>query len=323
MSTLVTINGSDLPTNNRADINGNFSALNADKMETSVLDTDTTLAANSNSKVPTQAAVKAYVDAGGNVNASETTKGIVEEATDAEVTAGTATGGTGAKLFVSPVKLATRLASLTPVVINYVNADSPATWTKPAGLKYVVVEVQGAGGGGAGGDFDSTIGAGRGGGAGGYSKKLIVAASLGATETVTIGAGGTGGTSASSPTAGNNGATSSFGSHLSATGGTGGTTSATYPTNPVAGGAGTGGDINIDGEHGGYGETDTYVHATRIIHGGNSMFGKGGFGTTGSGTNAVSGYGAGGCGGYEYNSGFFTNGLSGGDGLVIVTEYYV
>lgn len=42
-------------------------------------------------------------------NASETVKGIVEEATDAEVTAGTATGGTGAKLFVTPTKLATRL----------------------------------------------------------------------------------------------------------------------------------------------------------------------------------------------------------------------
>ena len=62
MSTLVTINGSDLPTNNRADINGNFSALNTDKMETSVLDTDTTLAANSDSKIPSQKAVKAYVD---------------------------------------------------------------------------------------------------------------------------------------------------------------------------------------------------------------------------------------------------------------------
>src|SRR5690606_11602238 len=39
-------------------------------------------------------------------NASETTKGIVEEATDAEVAAGTATGSTGAKLAVTPEKLA-------------------------------------------------------------------------------------------------------------------------------------------------------------------------------------------------------------------------
>lgn len=112
MSTLTTINASDLITNSRADINANFVALNSEKVETSTIDTDTTLAANSDSKIPTQKAVKAYVDAGGNVNASETTKGIVEEATDAEVTAGTATGGTGAKLFVTPAKLATRLADV-------------------------------------------------------------------------------------------------------------------------------------------------------------------------------------------------------------------
>jgi len=107
MSTIVTIAVSDQITNSRADINTNFANLNADKIETSVLDTDTTLAANSDAKIPSQKAVKAYVDAGGNVNASETAKGIVEEATDAEVAAGTATGATGAKLFVTPAKLAT------------------------------------------------------------------------------------------------------------------------------------------------------------------------------------------------------------------------
>lgn len=112
MSTITTINSSDLITNSRTDINTNFSNLNTDKIETSVIDTDNTLAANSDSKIPSQKAVKAYVDTGGNVNASETTKGIVEEATDAEVTAGTATGGTGAKLFVTPAKLATRVTNL-------------------------------------------------------------------------------------------------------------------------------------------------------------------------------------------------------------------
>lgn len=40
-------------------------------------------------------------------NAAEGTKGIVEEASNAEVTAGTAVGGTGAKLFITPAKLAT------------------------------------------------------------------------------------------------------------------------------------------------------------------------------------------------------------------------
>ena len=46
--------------------------------------------------------MKAYVDTGGNVNASTTVRGIVEEATLAEVTAGTATGATGARLFMNP-----------------------------------------------------------------------------------------------------------------------------------------------------------------------------------------------------------------------------
>jgi len=46
------------------------------------------------------------------LDASETVKGSAQEATDAEVTAGTATGSTGAKLFVTPAKLATRLTEV-------------------------------------------------------------------------------------------------------------------------------------------------------------------------------------------------------------------
>lgn len=66
MSTITTIQSTDVISNSRTDINTNFSNLNTDKIETSVLDTDTTLAANSDSKVATQKATKAYVDA--NVN---------------------------------------------------------------------------------------------------------------------------------------------------------------------------------------------------------------------------------------------------------------
>lgn len=112
MSTIVTINSTDLISNSRADINTNFSNLNTDKFETSNIDTDTSLAANSDTKVASQKAVKTYIDTQGGANASETVRGIVEEATDAEVTAGTATGGTGAKLFITPAKLATRLTTL-------------------------------------------------------------------------------------------------------------------------------------------------------------------------------------------------------------------
>lgn len=278
----------------RNDINNNFDSLLDNKIETDVISTDSTFTGASDSKIASQLATKLYVDSGGNQNASETQKGIVEEATDSEVTAGTATGSTGAKLFITPAKLATRISAFTtPVVRTYLTAASPATWTKPAGLKYVVIEIQGAGGGGqsgsnshvegsqggtssfgshcsatggkgtvyeqgdgsngdinisgetcpyvieeggenngygglggssvfgrsytpdsttsvgrkggygaggSGGSEGSTGGAayrpGHGGCAGGYSKKLIPAASLGSTETVTIGAGGAGGVGA-------------------------------------------------------------------------------------------------------------------------------
>jgi hypothetical protein len=106
MSTITSLASTDNGSVSRSTINTNFTNLNTDKIETSVLDTDTTLAANSDSKVATQKAVKAYVDAGGNPNASTTQKGLVEEATQAEINAGTATGGTGARLFINPSTLA-------------------------------------------------------------------------------------------------------------------------------------------------------------------------------------------------------------------------
>lgn len=57
----------------------------------------------------THIANKAYVDGvatSGAANADTTTKGVVEEATDAEVAAGTATGGTGARLYINPASAA-------------------------------------------------------------------------------------------------------------------------------------------------------------------------------------------------------------------------
>jgi hypothetical protein len=81
------------------------------------------------------------------VNASETEKGIVEEATDAEVAAGTATGATGAKLFVTPAKLQTEIG--TPggagsLVRRKTFTTDAATYTDcehNLGNKYVQVEI--------------------------------------------------------------------------------------------------------------------------------------------------------------------------------------
>lgn len=101
-TSITTIQSTDLITNSRADINNNFDSLLVNKIETDVITTDSTFAAASDSKLPSQLAVKQYVDAGGNVNASTTAKGIVEEATQEEVAAGTQVGATGARLFVNP-----------------------------------------------------------------------------------------------------------------------------------------------------------------------------------------------------------------------------
>jgi len=79
MTTITTIQSTDVIANSRTDINTNFANLNSDKIETSVIDTDTTLAANSDSKIPSQKAVKDYVLA----TASPTGKSWNEYAVDA------------------------------------------------------------------------------------------------------------------------------------------------------------------------------------------------------------------------------------------------
>lgn len=64
-TSITTIQATDLITNSRTDINNNFASLNTNKIETDYIDTDNTLSANSDTKIATQKATKAYVDAGG------------------------------------------------------------------------------------------------------------------------------------------------------------------------------------------------------------------------------------------------------------------
>lgn len=206
-----------------------------------------------------------------------------------------------------------------PKITTYLTAASPATWTKPIGLKYIEVELVAGGGGGGGSSGVETLGAG--GGGGGYSKKIIQASALGATETVTIGAGGAGGVGANP---GATGATTSFGSHLSATGGTGGDDSTGY--NPGAGGSGSGGDLNISGMSGGLGLLSSVVINSGI--GGNSILGFGApavwatqVGGQSYNGNGGSLYGGGGSGAVQDGTGA-QNGGVGAAGIVIVKEYF-
>ena len=205
---------------------------------------------------------------------------------------------------------AAKIASGAVTSLDTIDAQvftSSGTWTKPSGLVFAIVFVTGGGGGG--GKWPDTS-AGAGGGAGGGTAiEVLLASELGATETVTVGAGGAGATSGGS--AGSTGGTSSFGALCSATGGEGG--GSTGGGSDAQGGVGSGGDINI------YGDDGSRLSAQGTpapVWGGGSFFGglTGGR-IDGSGTAGV-GYGAGGTGTSSSN-----NAGAGAAGVVLVWEF--
>ena len=197
------------------------------------------------------------------VDASTTVKGIVEAATSSEVSAGTATGGTGAVLVVTPDALAASNYPKSVDIQSFTTAGS-TSWTKPTGAKLVeVYMVAGGGGGGSGGAYSGgPNGGGGGGGGGSFAYKKFNASSLGSTENLTVGTGGNGGASVSANTQGNdgnNGTDSTFGTIqlLVTKGGTKGTKGTLNgvgsQNNGGAGGVVANGDIVAAGGTGGQG----------------------------------------------------------------------
>lgn len=204
---------------------------------------------------------------------------------------------------------------------------SSGTWTKPAGTTFVMVELIAGGGGGA----NQTASGSAAGGAGGeYVSYIFLAADLGATETVTIGAGGLGGANGGNNN-GSVGGDTTFGSHATAKGGNGAVTGSggspgraldtttsdnaindifIYTAGPgglsaghnsVLGGAGGGGGASIDRP------------------GGVSEFaGNGGTGRVGAGVKGDDGENPGGGGGGSQNDG---GGGDGGDGWCRVISW--
>ena len=166
------------------------------------------------------------------INAVTTSRAVI--ATQAEAEAGTSSAA-----FMTPER--TKQAIAFQKGAEYQEFTSSGTWTKPDSINYVMVEVWGAGGGGASGDRSTGTIGGSGGGGGAYIYKIFRASDLGATETVTIGAGGTGGTALTANGYGNSGTVggnTTFGTKLTGYGGIGGQKSA-GGTNSGGGGGGT------------------------------------------------------------------------------------
>jgi hypothetical protein len=205
---------------------------------------------------------------------------------------------------------------------------SSGTYTPTTGMAYCKIEVLGGGGGGGGaalcsGNYSA---GGGGGGAGGYSQGIFSSGTVGASQTVTIGAAGTAG--AAGANTGGTGGTTSVGALISATGGVGGAGGSEVAYGYTAGGAGgtgTGGSCLFTGTEGGTAFTTTAGTDTPGMggFGANSIFGGGARATGavigGNAGIAASNYGSGGGGGTTFSTA--AAGGVGFKGIVIITEY--
>lgn len=190
------------------------------------------------------------------------------------------------------------------------------TYTPSANMVYCEVRAQGAGGGGGGVGSPGPASAGAG-AAGEYRSGFYSASTIGASQTVSIGAGGAAGnTSGTNGTAGGN---TTFGNLITAIGGSYGAGVATTGEGGggLGGTGGSGGSLAIPGSPGGNGiaNTDVIVPST----GASSHYGAGGLGTTTTPTAAL-GWGSGGAGA-NTTSGTNQAGTAGTSGCVEVIEY--
>jgi hypothetical protein len=208
------------------------------------------------------------------------------------------------------------------------------TYIPTVGMKYCTIEVVGGGGGGGGTNATgpSGISSASGGGGGGYARGSYSSSTIGASQPITIGAGGAGGFGGSTNFGGFGGITS-VGSLISATGGGGGQgtqTNANDKTEGGPGGIGIGGDFQTHGMPGGssfYQASGSGITGFNFAlggFGGCSFFGGGALGkkdqSTGS-YNALS-YGGGGSGSVaDHGSSPSQLGGSGYSGIVVITEY--
>lgn len=231
-----------------------------------------------------------------------------------------------ANSFTSTQKAQARTNLATVGAVNIQTFTASGTYTPNANLIFAIIEVQAAGGGGAG-CVNATGGqsGGGGGASGGYSRSIETAAAIGASQTVTIGAGGTAGVIVT-PWVGGAGGNSSVGSLCTANGGPGGGSNGGNSGQGASPSApGTGNVVAAPGQPGGSAISSALTTiSVQGSFGGSCQFGAGGPQTVGNvshtGT-AGTGFGAGGAGGVSFNGGGAGPGGAGTAGLVIITEY--
>lgn len=145
------------------------------------------------------------------------------------------------------IQVSTPLAVRFATDVTVYNTAGSGTYTVPAGVTRILVEIWGAGGGGGGASNMANEYCGTGGAGGGYTRKIIDVTPA-QTLAYAVGAAGTGGAAGAS---GTGGGTTSFGGILTATGGAPGVHGKfAVIGNITIGGVGTGGDINLTGGYG-------------------------------------------------------------------------
>lgn len=213
------------------------------------------------------------------------------------------------------------LMTLGRTLIGITVFNTSGTWTKPTGCNAIRIEClggQGGGGGCLGSVGNASCGAGGGGGC--YMNNFITTG-LGATEVVTIGAGGTAGIPGDfADGRGGTGGNTSFGSHITANGGSGGNgmsagTSILTATGGVAGLVGTTSGLLIDGAQVN-GAPGLRLSGTMVIAGvGGHYMNK-----SAGGIINEPGDGSYGSGGVSINGGDYSGG-AGLPGKVVIYEY--
>jgi hypothetical protein len=179
---------------------------------------------------------------------------------------------------VTPASGANWVIIASEALVDYQEFTASGNWTKPAGARFVYVEAIGGGGGGGRGSIG-----GAGGGGGAFNAEIFRASDVGATVTVTIGAGGAGRASNTGTNPGLDGGNTTFGALVTAPGGKGG--GAVTGGSPK-GGDGGGGERGFDNAagSGGYssGAGGGGENATELSGGNSVKGGAGGAGALGS-----------------------------------------